>query len=485
MSEGSEDNPDNNPTNDTIPSELSISSDFKSKLVTATALVLESTEPIRVVSHYDGDGITAAGIFSNALLRKNKKFHTSMIKGLNREKLEKLAEEENSLVILSDFGSAQIDDVEQILIGDNDDLKVIISDHHQPSRPSDKTVLLNCHYFGIDGTYDACAATLAFLFAITMDPANWDLADLAIAGCIADKQHLTGMTGLNLKIVQEAERRELIKIRKSLKMSGTDIYDALKNSVEPFFIGLTGNESEVERTLTELGLVPQGTSGSAAPAGLKIEDLTESQIKVIGSYLGTRLVKQGVRPEFIENVVTERYHSVARKIDIDDLAGIINASGRLDRMGIGLALCLFDHDALEEARKFRAEHKRKIIAGLQKIINDGIKFLDNVQYFYTSETTLAGTFAGLGMIYLFDHDKATIALSERNGKIKISGRGTSYLVDKGLDLAQALDNAASTVKGYGGGHSIAAGATIPVDTDQEFLKELDILIGSQLKSQTK
>jgi RecJ-like exonuclease len=318
-----------------------------------------------------------------------------------------------------------------------------------------------------------------------MDPANWDLADLAIAGCIADKQHLTGMTGLNLKIVQEAERRELIKIRKSLKMSGTDIYDALKNSVEPFFIGLTGNESEVERTLTELGLVPQETSGSAAPAGLKIEDLTESQIKVIGSYLGTRLVKQGVRPEFIESVVTERYHSVARKIDIDDLAGIINASGRLDRMGIGLALCLFDHDALEEARKFRAEHKRKIIAGLQKIINDGIKFLDNVQYFYTSETTLAGTFAGLGMIYLFDHDKATIALSERNGKIKISGRGTSYLVDKGLDLAQALDNAASTVKGYGGGHSIAAGATIPVDTDQEFLKELDILIGSQLKSQTK
>ena len=269
MPEKSGSDPDNNPTNETIPSELSISSDFKSKLVTATALVLESTEPIRIVSHYDGDGITAAGIFSNALLRKNIKFHTSMIKGLNREKLEKLAEEQNSVVILSDFGSAQIDDVEQILIGDNDDLKVIISDHHQPSRPSDKTVLLNCHYFGIDGTYDACAATLAFLFAITMDPSNWDLADLAIGGCIADKQHLTGMTGLNLKIVQEAERRELIKIRRSLKISGTDIYDALKNSVEPFFIGLTGNDSEVERILTELGLVPPGTSGSAAPEGLR------------------------------------------------------------------------------------------------------------------------------------------------------------------------------------------------------------------------
>jgi RecJ-like exonuclease len=403
-----------------------------------------------------------------------------MIKGLNREKLEKLAEEDNSVVILSDFGSAQIDDVEEILVGDNDNIKVIISDHHQPSRPSDRTVLINCHYFGIDGTYDACAATLAFLFAITIDPSNWDLVDLAIGGCIADKQHLTGMTGLNLEVVQEAERREFIKVRKTLKISGTDIYDALKNSVEPFFIGLTGNDTEVERVLTELGMISPGSSNE-----IKIDEMSESQIKSLGSYLSTRLLKQGVRSEFIEKVVTERYHSIARKIDVEDMSGNINACGRLDRMGTGLALCMFDQEAMEDAKKFRAEHKRKIIAGLQKIINDGIKFLDNIQYFYTSETTLAGTFAGLGMIYLFDHEKPTIALSERNGKIKISGRGTSYLVDKGLDLARALDGAASGVEGYGGGHSIAAGATIPIDTDKEFLKELDILVGSQLKAQTE
>jgi RecJ-like exonuclease len=149
-----------------------------------------------------------------------------------------------------------------------------------------------------------------------------------------------------------------------------------------------------------------------------------------------------------------------------------------------LAVCLFDQNALVEAKRLRVEHKRKIISGLQKVINEGVKFMDNIQYFYTTETTYAGTFAGLGMMYLFDHEKPTIVLSERNGKFKISGRGTSYLVDKGLDLANALGTAAEGVDGYGGGHSIAAGATIPLEMDQEFLKELDIIVGTQLKGHT-
>jgi RecJ-like exonuclease len=476
--------PGNDVNDETFPRSLSLTSEFKTKLLQAAEIIKGTTETVRVVSHYDGDGITAAGILTNALGRKNIRFHASMIKGLNRKKIEKIAQEENNVQILSDFGSAQIDDVEQLLVGNRDDIKLIICDHHQPIRPSDKAVLLNCHYLGIDGTYEACAATITFLLAIAMDPINWDLADLAIAGCIADKQHLTGMKGLNLNVLQEAEKRGVIRTKQNLKLSGTDLYDALKTSVEPFFIGLSGNENEVNRVLTELNVVPEGTSPSESSAVPKLEDLTEPQIKRIGSYLAARLVKQGVRTEFIESIITDRYWSVGRSIDVEDLSANINACGRLDRMGTGLAVCLFDRGALEKAKLLRAEHKRKIIFGLQKVINEGVKFLDNIQYFYTTETTYAGTFAGLGMIYLFDHEKPTIVLSERDGKYKISGRGTSYLVDKGLDLANALDNAASGVNGYGGGHTIAAGATIPLETDQEFLKELDIIIGTQLKGQT-
>lgn len=475
------DTPDNN-TKSSFESNLSISSELRARLLEAADIISDCTEPIKVVSHYDGDGISAAGIISNALLRKNKRFHTSLIKSLNREKLEQLSEGQDDVIILLDFGSAQINDVEEILVGEKQNSKVIICDHHKPVRESDKIVLLNCHYFKIDGTYEACAATMALLVAIAMDPPNWDLSDLAIGGGIADKQHLTGWRGLNSEILLESIEKGIIKSRKGLKLSGANLKDAIENSVEPFFIGITGNSTEIDKILNELGLASANPDSSGPISERPMDTLTESQLKILGSYLALRLLKQGVRPEFVDGIITDKYWSVARNIDIEDLSGNINACGRLDRMGLGLAVCLFDQNALDEAKALRATHKRKIIEGLQKLIQDGIKFMDNLQYLYTTETTLAGTFAGLGMIYLFDPEKPVLALSERDGEFKISGRGTSYLIDKGLDLAAALNDAASMVDGVGGGHSIAAGATIPQNSDKKFLEELDKIIGNQMSN---
>ena len=65
--------------------------------------------------------------------------------------------------------------------------------------------------------------------------------------------------------------------------------------------------------------------------------------------------------------------------------------------------------------------------------------------------------------------------------IKISGRGTSRLIDRGLDLASVLSEAASSLDGRGGGHNIAAGATIPLEKDEEFLEKVDELVGKQIK----
>jgi single-stranded-DNA-specific exonuclease len=40
---------------------------------------------------------------------------------------------------------------------------------------------------------------------------------------------------------------------------------------------------------------------------------------------------------------------------------------------------------------------------------------------------------------------------------------------------------AAEVDGAGGGHDIAAGATIPESAKEEFIKKLDAVIGKQLK----
>jgi len=85
------------------------------------------------------------------------------------------------------------------------------------------------------------------------------------------------------------------------------------------------------------------------------------------------------------------------------------------------------------------------------------------------------------MQYLLDQTKPTIAISKVEGTVKISSRGTRDLVAKGLDLAESLRKSAEPLGGVGGGHNVAAGATVPLVREDEFLKNLDEITGIQLK----
>jgi RecJ-like exonuclease len=67
-----------------------------------------------------------------------------------------------------------------------------------------------------------------------------------------------------------------------------------------------------------------------------------------------------------------------------------------------------------------------------------------------------------------------------NGEVKVSARTTQTMVDKGVDLSSALKKAAIVVHGVGGGHRIAAGATIPKGKEEEFLEVVDQEIKHQL-----
>jgi RecJ-like exonuclease len=85
------------------------------------------------------------------------------------------------------------------------------------------------------------------------------------------------------------------------------------------------------------------------------------------------------------------------------------------------------------------------------------------------------------MQYILDQSKPTLALSDVKGKVKVSSRGTKHLVSRGLDLAAALKKAAEKVGGVGGGHAVAAGATVDAGKKSEFLASVDEIVGHQLR----
>jgi single-stranded DNA-specific DHH superfamily exonuclease len=120
------------------------------------------------------------------------------------------------------------------------------------------------------------------------------------------------------------------------------------------------------------------------------------------------------------------------------------------------------------------------MAELHRLEREGPSTKAHIQHFTTASPTLAGSLCGVAMQYIFDQEKPTLALAALGGTIKVSSRGTDYLIAKGLDLAVALREAAGAVGGNGGGHNIAAGATLPEGSEGKFLSLVDEIVGKQL-----
>jgi RecJ-like exonuclease len=106
-----------------------------------------------------------------------------------------------------------------------------------------------------------------------------------------------------------------------------------------------------------------------------------------------------------------------------------------------------------------------------------------MRYFYSENSSLGGVVAGIAMNYVLDEKKPLFSLTrnETEKEIHVSCRGNQQLVKNGLDLGAAMKTVAGRLGGYGGGHKIAAGATIAFEKEQEFLQQVDSLLVSQMK----
>lgn len=425
---------------------------------------LERSSEVRIISHYDADGISSAGVLCNALLRAGKRFHATLTKGLT-EQLVQEAAAGCELIIFSDMGSSHLDAIEAT------GCRAIVLDHHAPPRDSEKIVHINPHLTGIDGMTSASASAMCMLFAVNLDERNWDLLHLAFAGMSGDRQTMRGLSGINQWLFEQGTGRGVVEaVPGSLYPAGR-LLDSLYASIDPYIRGVSGDREGARALLDEAGIDVDASS----------RDLDEAQGRKLSSLIALRLVEQGVPAATMEEVVHERYFFPRTGMDAGDLASLLNACGRSNNESMGLALALGDPEALEGARKLRAEYVDEVMAGLERIARDGVTAMENIQYFVNESLGLSGILCGVTMQYLGDRNKPTIAMSEHDEGVKVSSRGTFPLLEQGIDLAVAMRESAAKVGGFGGGHRIAAGATVPKGREDEFLAVLDAMIGEQRK----
>ncbi|MFQ6128450.1 MAG: DHH family phosphoesterase [Thermoplasmata archaeon] len=442
---------------------LQLPEDF-SKKVERAAEELSSASRVRVVSHYDGDGLCAAGILAKALYRKDLVFQLSATRALDQEFIGSLEGDEDVLV-MADMGSSRIQSLEKL------GARVIVLDHHEPENDSEKVIHINSHLYGIDGTKGACAATLSFTLATVMDEENWDLAAIALAGAVADRQHPGGLEGINLAILKHVSEKGGIRIERIHTLLGEDVAEALSLSINPYIVGISGDIKGAMSFLSELGIPPD----------LPVEELQGELRTKLVSAISLKLLEQGVSAENVRGIVEEGYWDSSRETYANWIASYVNACGGLGKDGVGVALCLGDRSALDKGKKLRKDFLSQVLAGLEKVRTEGAFEKKHIQFFYAENPSFAGTIGGVAMRYVLNPNLATVALSVLSEKTRVSGRATKNLVETGVNLAEAFKESAEVLGGAGGGHSIAAGASIPKGKEEKFLEYVDNTIEVQLE----
>ncbi|AKB11821.1 MAG: DHHA1 domain-containing protein [Methanosarcina thermophila] len=417
----------------------------------------------RVVSHNDADGLTSAGIMAQALLRAGICFQISIVGRLDEAVIEEVNRSISveEVVIFCDMGSGQPELIGKVAAD------VIVLDHHQPVGQSPAKAIVNAHLAGIDGATDISASGTCYLVARELSADNIDLAGLALAGAVGDKQLFRTA---NAFILGEALKAGVVSIRKGLKVGDGDLVDVLAYTIEPF-MDITGYPEKTKEFLDLLEL-----SG-------RIEDLSEEEVSRLANAVALKLVRQA-SPEAIEAVIGEVLLLNRELVrNVYDFNSILSTCGKQKIYGLAISLCLKDREIVNEALSLKKEYEKKLVLNIRENV-EKIRKGENIWYVITADAISTGSLASTVVRYLHP-ELPFICVNESEGILKVSARGTRELVSKGLDLAFALREAASAVGGSGGGHNVASGAVLPIGSEEEFLSIADRIIGEQLRKPGK
>lgn len=441
---------------------VQIPSKLLSNLSSASKLVHKHNF-FRVVSHYDADGISAAGIICQTLHRAGKQFQVSLFKSLNEKEMESISKMEADCLIIADMGASYIRELEKL------NWDVIVLDHHRSDDESDKIHHINPHLFGIDGMTAACGASMSMLFSLAVSEENWDLVQLAIAGMAGDRQHMNGMIGINQYLTSEAKKRGYVKeVTGSLIPPGA-LADELYLSTDPFIAGVSGDRDGTFALLEEANI----------PIETHFENLEPEQRRRLSSLISLTLAGNNVTLDTMMEVSRPRFILTDWRMDAEELASLFNACGRMDLEGMGVALSMGDPVSLEESLAINSEYRQKVIESVMRVRENGLTALENIQFFHSHSGGFTGIMCGIAMQFFADPSKPTFGLSRKDENVRISGRATWKLLDQGVDLSVALRDTCKICGGNGGGHRIASGGAVPINNEEMFLKELDAMIGSQ------
>lgn len=439
---------------------------------------------IRLIGQYDADGINATAIAHEMLDRMGKDFEYEIVKQLYEEGVERIAEEDEELILFVDIGSGQSDLIKKHIIEETDK-EVIISDHHEPvldkeeSEETENLIHMNPHFLGHDGGEAISAAGMTYLLAKAADEENQDLVKYALIGATGDVQKQEGeFLGLNKELEEEAIENDIIEKRQGLDLYGRTtkpLQKSLMYTSDPHLEGVSNSEQGAVQLVKSAGIDLRENGDFRTLA-----DLTEEEEKK----LTHKMIKRGYPVQQLLNDI----YTLPNGYEIDEFSTIINACGRLGEPRKGVKILL--EDDLELAEKISRKYGRKISSSLgffEENKDDDSVVYENTIGVIDAEDNIDADFIGTVTTITmsngaFDSPVVMGAAHAEKEKIKISSRARKEVVEEGFNLGEIIGEICEEVDGEGGGHNIAAGAKIPREEKENFVESLEEKVSNKVES---
>jgi len=452
----------------------------------------ESDSSFMVISHHDADGLSSAGVMGSALARAKTRFSVRIVEELREDIVDEINKASPGIMIFTDIGSGYFELLSRLKAE-----TILVLDHHPPGGEApEKVEQLNPHEFRIDGARLVSAAGVCYFVVRELSPDNKDLSALAIVGALGDmqdKNEKRALIGLNEQIVQDGTSSGNVRVDSDLVLYGREtrpIFRALAYTTTPYLANLSGREDNCLTLLANNGIRLKDGDRFRTIADLSQEE-KQRLLNAIISYLGSIGFQSNVVLDMVGSVYTlvkEPPGSPTR--DGREFSALLNACGRTGNPSIGVSIGLGDRKmALEEANEVVATY-RKTLASYMDWLTKSPDAIQKLQAIWVVrgenmiQESMTGAFSSiLSSAGNLSPDHALIVLTRaKDGGIKLSARAPQKVLKLGVNLGAALNDTTKKYSGFGGGHNVAAGAHIKVEDPNPFLRELDEVVLSQMKT---
>jgi RecJ-like exonuclease len=444
---------------------------------------VEGGNEVSIITHLDADGIIAGSIMAMALRRMGARYSVRAVSDMNSSVVENMKADGRDFYVITDLGGGWASNLRKAL-----DNKWVIIDHHEITEEEiltdDEAQILNPWKFGIDGGKEVSAGGMAYMVASTLDLKNRDLSAIAVVSAVADRQDQgdkRSFFGLNAEILKTAQSLGLVSVDIDIILAGRETrtpHEALAYTLFHYIDGLTWNSEACYVLLKNAGIKLKDNGGRWRVLAEFSQEEKSAIVEAVAKFVGSsdKRLSEILLDDLIGYVYTlarEDKRSLLR--DAREFSTMLNACGRIGRAGVGIALCMGDRNtALSTGEEIMSTYKMTLRNNISTIFSEKWRLADDGKTTFVNgdgileEAMLGAVSSLLSRSPSFRGRVLFVRTLTKDGTYKFSSRKCLHCKSQ-ANLGVIMRQCSKALNGAGGGHSAAAGCSIPSSALEDFI----------------